>query len=63
LLDLCHVAADWYEFAEKTIALLDRADDARFEGKRELINRLLTPDAVYAELDRWLSTSDQAAAA
>jgi len=63
LLDLCHVAADWYEFAEKTIALLDRAGDARFEGKRELIKSLLTPDAVYAELDRWLSTSDQAAAA
>jgi len=63
LLDLCHVAADWYEFAEKTIALLGRAGDARIDGKRELIRSLLTPDAVYAELDRWLSTSDQAAAA
>ena len=63
LLELCHVASDWYEFAAKIIALLGEAGDAQLEGKRELIKSLLEPDAVHAELDRWLSTSDQAAAA
>jgi glycosyltransferase involved in cell wall biosynthesis len=63
LLELCHVAADWYEFAQKVIALLDTAGDARLDGKRQLIRSLLEPGAIYAELDRWLSMSDQAAAA
>lgn len=63
LLELCHVASNWYEFAGKVIALLDAEQDARMNGKRQLIKSLLEPNTVYAELDRWLSTSDQAAAA
>jgi len=63
LLDLCHVASDWYEFADTVIALLGQPRDAQDEGKRQRIKSLLEPAAVYAELDRWLSTLDQAAAA
>src|ERR1043165_3105729 len=63
LRELCHVASDWYEFAQKVIALLDTAGDAPVRGKRRLIRSLLEPGAVYVELDRWLSLSDQAAAA
>jgi glycosyltransferase involved in cell wall biosynthesis len=63
LRDLCHVASDWYEFAEKVVALLDTVGTARTDGTRRLIKTLLEPGAVYAELDRWLSESDRAAAA
>jgi glycosyltransferase involved in cell wall biosynthesis len=63
LLGLCHVVTDWYEFAEKVIVLLDKASDAWSGGKRQIIKTLLEPSAVYAELDRWLSAPDRAAAA
>jgi glycosyltransferase involved in cell wall biosynthesis len=64
MLELCHVVSDWFEFAEKVIALLGVAPGAGNATRRELIKSLLEPGAVYAELDRWLSSvSDQAAAA
>jgi len=63
LLDFCHVASDWHEFAVKIITLLGQAGDGQLEAKRQLIKSQLAPATVYAELDRWLSGLDQAAAA
>jgi hypothetical protein len=56
MLGLCHVAKNWYEFAEKTIALLqDRAEGAELPIDRGVIARELSSDVVYNELSRWLS--------
>ena len=63
LLNMCHVARDWYEFAEKVIGLLDAASGALIPNDREIIKNLLKPSTVYKELDGWLSGLDQSAAA
>lgn len=55
-LGLCHVAQNWYEFAEKTIALLeDGKERTELPIDREAITRALSSDAVYSELSGWLS--------
>jgi len=63
LLNMCHVASDWYEFAEKVIALLDSRRGAPLADERQVIKALLDPGAVYQELDGWLAALDQPAAA
>jgi predicted nucleic acid-binding Zn-ribbon protein len=53
---LCRVAANWYDFAEQTIALLrdgDRRTELEFDGS--MVERELSPDMVYNELSAWLS--------
>jgi hypothetical protein len=63
LLNMCYVAADWYVFAEKVIALLDPAHRMVSAGEHQMIRSLLEPGAVYKELDGWLTGLDQPAAA
>jgi glycosyltransferase involved in cell wall biosynthesis len=62
LLKICHVASDWYQFAEKVLAVLDAPNDALGLDERETIKTSLEPNAVYQELDGWLTGMDQAAA-
>jgi hypothetical protein len=53
---LCHVAQNWHDFADQTIALLrDGEQQTEFGLDRCLISRELSPDAVYGELSAWLS--------
>jgi hypothetical protein len=63
LLNMCYVAADWYVFAEKVIALLNPAHRMVSAGEHQMIRSLLEPGAVYKELDGWLTGLDQPAAA
>ena len=63
LLKMCHVASDWYEFAEKVTAQLGPVHGMLSAGERRIIKDVLEPGAVYKELDDWLSGSDQPAAA
>lgn len=63
LLNMCYVASDWYEFAEKVIALLDPAHRMVSAGEHQMIRSVLEPSAVYKELDGWLTGLDQPAAA
>jgi hypothetical protein len=63
LLNMCHVASDWYEFAEKVMALLDTTNDALIPNGRKIVENLLGPRAVYRELDGWLADLDQPAVA
>ena len=60
---MCHVASDWYEFAEKVTAQLDPVHGMLSAGERRIIKDVLEPGAVYKELDDWLTGSDQPAAA
>ena len=62
LLKICHVASDWYQFAEKVLAMLDAPSDRLAPDERETIKNSLAPSAVYQELDGWLTGMDQAAA-
>jgi glycosyltransferase involved in cell wall biosynthesis len=63
LLNMCYVASDWYDFAEKVMALLDAASDALAPNRRQIIENLLAPSTVYKELDGWLAGLDRSAAA
>jgi hypothetical protein len=63
LLNMCHVASDWYEFAEKVAALLDPVHAVASTGERQIIKDVLEPSAVYKELNGWLTGLDQPAAA
>src|SRR4051812_10930431 len=60
---MCHVASDWYEFAERVVALLDTTSDALDSNVLQIVRDLLEPNAVYKELDGWLSSLDRSAAA
>jgi hypothetical protein len=62
LLKLCRVASDWYQFAENVLAVLDAPSDGLAPDERETIKTNLAPNAVYRELDVWLTGMDQAAA-
>jgi glycosyltransferase involved in cell wall biosynthesis len=62
LLRICHVASDWYQFAERVLAVLDAPSDRLAPDERETIKTSLEPRAVYQELDGWLTGMDQAAA-
>jgi hypothetical protein len=56
LLALCHVAENWYEFAEKTIALLrDGREMTRSVPDQEEIARELRAEVVYGQLSTWLT--------
>ena len=63
LLNMCHVASDWYEFAEKVTALLDPVHGMLSAGEHQIIKDILEPSTVYKELDGWLAGLDQPAAA
>lgn len=63
LLNMCHVASDWYEFAEKVTTLLEPSHGMLSTGERQVIKDVLEPSAVYKELDGWLTGLDQPAAA
>lgn len=63
LLNMCHVASDWYEFGEKVTALLDPKHAVLGTGERQVVKDVLEPSAVYKELDGWLTGLDQPAAA
>jgi len=63
LLNMCHVASDWFQFSEKIIALLDPAQDTLSAEGREIVRNVLEPHAVYKELGSWLAGLDQSAAA
>jgi glycosyltransferase involved in cell wall biosynthesis len=63
LRSMCHVVSDWYEFAEKVIALLNVSNDVLIPSGRQIVKDLLEPSSVYKELDGWLTGLDQSAAA
>ena len=63
LLSMCHVASDWYDFAEKVVALLETDNNALIPNGTRIVKEFLEPDAVYKELDGWLTGLDQLAAA
>ena len=63
LLSMCHVASDWYDFAEKVVALLETDNNALIPNGARIVKEFLEPDAVYKELDGWLTGLDQLAAA
>jgi hypothetical protein len=49
---LCHVASDWYAFAEQVIrALTTRAHAGFTAEERAVVARLVSPEHVYASLD------------
>jgi hypothetical protein len=55
LLDFCHVACSWHEFAQKTIELLSSEDKIELSSSnRASIKRVLGADVVYGELGSWL---------
>lgn len=60
LLKICHVVSDWYQFAEKVLAVLDAPSAGLVPGERETIRNSLAPNAVYQDLDGWLTGMDQA---
>jgi hypothetical protein len=62
LLNMCYVASDWYEFAEKVLALLDTVSDAPIPNG-QIVKDILEPGTIYKELDGWLTGLDQPAAA
>ncbi len=56
MLGLCRVAENWYDFAERTIALLRDGEERIELGiDRRVIKRELSSDVVYNELSAWLS--------
>ena len=63
LLNMCHVARDWYEFTEKVTALLDPIQSILSADEHRLIKDVLEPGVVYKELDDWLTRLDQPVAA
>ena len=63
LLNMCHVASDWYEFAEKVSTLLDPTHNMLSASEHQIIKGVLEPGTVYKELDGWLTGLDQSAAA
>jgi hypothetical protein len=63
LLDMCHVATDWFEFAGTVVQLLKEAGDKLSTEERLTIKRHLERAAVYQELGAWLTKIDRAVAA
>jgi glycosyltransferase involved in cell wall biosynthesis len=60
LLGMCHVASDWYEFAEKVVQLLQTdANVGPSRAECDAIKSYLAPHMVYRELDAWLIKHDQ----
>ena len=58
LLQLCNVVHNWYEFAEKTAALLSAEGQLELSSSdRESIKKQLQGDVVYHELGLWLESS------
>jgi septal ring factor EnvC (AmiA/AmiB activator)/glycosyltransferase involved in cell wall biosynthesis len=53
---LCHVAENWYHFADQAIALLrDGEQWTKLAFDRAAAKRELSPDMIYNELSIWLS--------
>jgi hypothetical protein len=49
--DMCHVATDWFDFAQRLIDLLRRADDAAIVARRrQELGDHFAADVVYAPL-------------
>jgi hypothetical protein len=59
MLGLCHVAENWHQFAENTIALL-RDGGKRIEPRidRRVIEREFSSEVAYNDLSEWLSHSE-----
>lgn len=56
LIRQCHVAENWYDFAEKVIALLsNKKKDANQAADQSIIRSALEADVVYRELGSWLA--------
>ena len=63
LRELCECVTDWYAFSEAVIRMLTDDDAARrVSANRERIAELLSPDAVFAELDADLASLHAGAA-
>jgi hypothetical protein len=57
LLQLCNVAQNWHEFAQKTIALLSPGNEIGLTpADRVSITRELQANVVYGELGAWLDS-------
>lgn len=56
LLSLCTVGEDWFDFARKTAALLQRGPKQELDGKeRDRLRDAFAAQTVYAQLGEWLS--------
>jgi hypothetical protein len=48
---MCHVATDWFDFAQRLVGLLRRDDDAvTLARRRQELTDHFAPDVVYAPL-------------